>query len=66
MDVVVAVQKESSSKKIINHDFTVYYCPESDDAKAPFKATSGSAAYDLYAAEGKNILPNLLGLSLST
>ena len=65
MDVVVAIQKEFSPKKI-NHDFTVYYYPESDDAKAPFKATSGSAAYDLYAADGKNILPNLLGLSLST
>lgn len=62
MDVVVAVQKEPSSKKIINHDFTIYYYPESDDAKVPFKATYGSAAYDLYVAEGKNILPKSAGL----
>ena len=62
MDVVVAVQKESSSKKIINHDFTVYYYSESEDAKVPFKATYGSGAYDLYAAERKKILPTSAGL----
>ena len=62
MDVVVAIQKESSSKKISNHDFTVYYYLESDDAKVSFRVTSGSAAYDLYVAEGKNILPKSAGL----
>ena len=62
MDVVFAIQKESSSKKISNHDFTVYHYLESDDAKVPFRATSGTAAYDLYAAEGKNILQKSTGL----
>ena len=44
-------------KKIIDHDFVVPYYPESDESKVPFKASSGSAGYDLYSAEEKNILP---------
>ena len=43
-------------KKIIDHDFVVPYYPESDESKVPFKASSGSAGYDLYSAEEKNIL----------
>ena len=64
MDVVI--EKESSSFKVFDHDFIIHYYPESDDAKVSFKVTSGSAAFDLYAAEKKISYQNLLGLSLST
>ena len=58
MDVAAAIQKnKESSENIIDHDFIVRYYPESDEAKVPFKVTSGSAGYDLYAAVEKNILP---------
>ena len=60
MDVVI--EKESSSFKVFDHDFIIHYYPESDDAKVSFKVTSGSAAFDLYAAEKKNILPKSAGV----
>ena len=64
MDVVAAIQKnKESSENIIDHDFIVRYYPESDKAKVPFKVTSGSAGYDLYAAEEKNILPKIFSRS---
>ena len=49
--------KKRVSEKIIDHDFMVPYYPESDESKVLLKVTSGSAGYDLYAAEEKNILP---------
>ena len=57
MDVAATIQKNKESEKIIDHDFIVQYSPESDESKVPFKVTSGSAGYDLYAAEEKCILP---------
>lgn len=58
MDVAAAIQKnKESSENIIDHDFIVRCYPEFDEAKVPFKVTSGSAGYDLYAAEEKNVLP---------
>ena len=43
---------------LFDYDFKVPYFPESDECKVPYKATPDAAAYDLYAAENKEILPN--------
>ena len=43
---------------LFDYDFKVPYFPESDECKVPYKATPDAAAYDLYAAENKKILPN--------
>ena len=40
-----------------DYDFKVPYYPESDEAKLPYKATHDAAAYDLHAAENKDVLP---------
>ena len=42
---------------VFEYDFKLPYYPESDECKAPYKATSEAARYDLYAAEDKEILP---------
>ena len=40
-----------------NYDFKVPYYPDSDNFKVPYKSTTDAAAYDLYAAEDKDISP---------
>ena len=43
------------------YDFKIPYFPESDHCMIPYKATPHAAAYDLYAAENKDILPKSNG-----
>ena len=40
-----------------NYGFKVPYYPDSDNFKVPYKSTTDAAAYDLYAAEDKDISP---------
>ena len=55
-DMVVPIEKYSKSE-IFDYDIKVKYYPESDEAKVPYKATPDAEAYDLYAAEERNVLP---------
>lgn len=57
-DVVLPIEKSSKKMTVFDYDFKVPYYPESDECKVPYKAASDAAAYDLYAVENKNILPN--------
>ena len=57
-DIVVPIEKSSKEMSLFDYDFKVPYFPESDKCKVPYKATPDAAAYDLYAAENKIILPN--------
>ena len=56
-DVVLPIEKSSKEITVFDYDFKVPYYPESDECKVPCKATPDAAAYDLYTAENKNILP---------
>ena len=56
-DVVLPIEKSSKEMTVFDYDFKVPYYPESDECKVPYKATPDAAAYDLYAAGNKNILP---------
>ena len=56
-DVVLPFEKSSKEMSKFDCDFKVPYYPESDEAKLPYKATPDAAAYDLYAAENKDVLP---------
>ena len=55
-DVVLPIKKSSKEMPVFDCDFKVPYYPESDECKVPYKATPDAAAYDLYAAENKDIL----------
>ena len=57
-DIVIPIKKSSKEMSLFDYDFKVPYFPESDECKVPYKATPDAAAYDLYAAENKIILPN--------
>ena len=57
-DIVIPIKKSSKEMSLFDYDFKVPYFPESDECKVPYKATPDAAAYDLYAAENKKILPN--------
>ena len=57
-DIVLPIEKSSKEMSLFDYDFKVPYFPESDECKVPYKATPDAAAYDLYAAENKEILPN--------
>ena len=57
-DIVIPIKKSSKEMFLFDYDFKVPYFPESDECKVPYKATPDAAAYDLYAAENKKILPN--------
>ena len=57
-DIVLPIEKPSKEMSLFDYDFKVPYFPESDECKVPYKATPDAAAYDLYAAENKEILPN--------
>ena len=56
-DVVLPAEKSSKEIYKFDYDFKVLYYPEFDEAKLPYKATPDAAAYDLYAAENKDVLP---------
>ena len=55
-DIAVPIEKYSKSE-IFDYDIKVKYYPESDEVKVPYKTTPDAEAYDLYAAEGTNVLP---------
>ena len=57
-DIVLPIEKSSKEMSLFDCDFKVPYFLESDECKVPYKATPNAAAYDLYAAENKEILPN--------
>ena len=57
-DIVLPIEKSSKEMSLFDYDFKVPYFPKSDECKVPYKATPDAAAYDLYAAENKEILPN--------
>lgn len=54
MDFVANVKKLIAETH--ENDFEVKYYPVSDNCKVPTKSTAGSAGYDVYAAENKEIL----------
>ena len=56
-DIVLLIEKSSKEMSSFDYDFKVPYYPEYDDFKVPYKAYPDAAAYDLYAAENKNIFP---------
>ena len=56
-DIVLPIEKSSKEMSVFGYDFKVPYYPESDECKVPYKATPDAAAYDLDAAENKEILP---------
>ena len=56
-DVILPAEKSSKEIYKFDYDFKVLYYPEFDEAKLPYKATPDAAAYDLYAAENKDVLP---------
>ena len=56
-DVVLPVENSSKEMSKFDYNFKVLYYLESDEAKLPYKATPDAAAYDLYAAENKDVLP---------
>ena len=43
------------------YDFKIPYFPESDHCMVPYKATPDAPAYNLHAAENKDILPKSNG-----
>ena len=57
-DIVLPIEKSSKEMSLFDYDFKVSYFPESEECKVPYKATPDATAYDLYAAENKEILPN--------
>ena len=57
-DIVLPIEKSSKEMSLFDYDFKLPYFPESEECKVPYKATPDATAYDLYAAENKEILPN--------
>ena len=57
-DIILPIEKSSKEMSLFDYDFKLPYFPESEECKVPYKATPDAAAYDLYVAENKKILPN--------
>ena len=59
----VTVEKFSKQMTSANaYDIKIPYFPESDNCMVPYKPTPDAAAYDLHAAENKDILPKSNGI----
>ena len=62
MSDVVVEKPSKQMMSVYSYDFKIPYFSESDNCMVNYKATPDAAAYDLYAAENKDVLPKSNGI----